>query len=75
MAKTPAALESLGSDEESWVEGDHDSMLSSGLGSWPNQALGHSRVWQRIERYQERKWLREQLGDYGFSGIELHDES
>ncbi len=74
MGERPSELESFGPDEEFWYGGDDDSTLSSWLDSWSSQELSHSSAWQRIECYRERKWLLEQLDDYGFSDAALEDE-
>lgn len=54
--------------------GDDDSDLPSWLEKPSTCGLGASTAWQRIERYWERKWLREQLDDDGLCDFALEDD-
>jgi hypothetical protein len=58
-------------EEDAWVpaEGDDD----PGQRAWydARRIRAPATAWRRIERYWELKRLREQLGDDGFSDLEL----
>ena len=57
--------------DENWLAEDDDVAMSSWPVTKPSRAGGRSTAWQRIERYREHKWLREQLDDYGRADFAL----